>query len=75
MAKLKEAARAAALEITTDPAASRAVASLIEPHMRSLLEQATDVARLWAVVRGQDHQARWAAEELARELRHVMEGA
>jgi len=72
MAKLKEAAIAAALQITTDPEASLAVASLIEPHMRALLEQATDVAQLFAVVRGEPEL--WAAEQLAKELRRVMEG-
>ncbi len=78
MAKLKEAALAAAREIAAEPAGWEPgvgrLAVIVETHMRSLLEQATDVARLWAVVRG-DQESRQAAAELARELRHVMEGA
>lgn len=82
MAKLKEAALAAAHEIaglpTMESMRAPAVARIVEDHMRSLLEQATDVARLWAVVRGSEPhgwEAKCAAEDLARELRAVMEGA
>lgn len=79
MAKLREAALAAAHDLAAaEPLFGRIgrahEAAIIEGHMRSLLEQASDVARLWATVRG-DHDARWATEELLRELRRAMEGA
>jgi hypothetical protein len=72
VATLKDSARAAAEEIAADPGAAVGVTTVvIELHMREALEQAVDVAQLWAVMRG-TIEGRQAAEDLARELRVVM---
>ncbi len=72
---LKKAALAAARAIAADPDSTPSVAAVtIELHVREVLEHAIEVATLWAVVRGTP-EGRMAAEDLARELRVVMEVA
>ena len=72
---VRKAALAAARAIVADPDTTTwAAAVTIELHVREVLEHAIEVATLWAVVRGTP-EGRMAAEDLARELRVVMEVA